>query len=78
MKLGLATYSYHYAAGLWEYTPRENSPMSVEHYLRKAAELNLDGVHLSEPRHLESLEYGYISGLRQKADSLIRQFQRTG
>lgn len=70
MKLGLDTYSYHYAAGLWEYTLRENPPMSVEHYLRKAAELNLDGVQLCDPRHLESLEYGYVSGLRQKAESL--------
>lgn len=70
MKLGLDTYSYHYAAGLWEYTPRANAPMAIEHYLQKAAELDLDGVQLCDPRHLDSLEYGYVSDLRQKAESL--------
>jgi sugar phosphate isomerase/epimerase len=44
--------------------------MTVEHYLRKAAELGLDGVQLSDPRHLESLEYGYVSEVRQRAESL--------
>ena len=70
MKLGLDTYSYHYAAGLWDYAPRENPPMSVDHFLRKAAELNLDGVQLCDARHLDSLEYGYVSEVRRKAESL--------
>lgn len=70
MKLGLDSYSYHYAAGLWEFTPRENAPMTALHFLRKAAELGLDGVHLCDPRHLDSLEYGYVTGLREKADAL--------
>lgn len=70
MKLGLDTYSYHYAAGLWEYAPRENAPMTVAHFLRKAAELGLDGVQLCDSRHLDSLEYGYVSGLRERAESL--------
>ena len=70
MKLGLDSYSYHCAAGLWEYLPRSNPPMSVLHYLRKAAELQLDGVHLCDPRHLESLEYGYVMQLREKAEAL--------
>jgi len=70
LKLGLDTYSYRHAAGLWEYVPRENPAMGVEHFLRKAAELNLDGVQLCDPRHLDSLEYGYVSNVRQKAESL--------
>jgi sugar phosphate isomerase/epimerase len=70
VKLGLDSYSYHYAAGLWEYLPRENAPMSALHFLRKAAELGLEGVHLCDPRHLESLEYGYITGLREQAEAL--------
>lgn len=70
MRLGLDSYSYHYAAGLWEYSPRENQPMTALHFLRKAAELGLDGVQLCDPRHLDSLEYGYITGLKERADAL--------
>jgi hypothetical protein len=70
MKLGLHTYSYHYAAGLWDYTPRDNPAMAMEHYLQKAAELDLDGLFLADARHLDSLDYGYIAGLRDKAAAL--------
>lgn len=70
MRLGLDTLSYRCAAGLWEYVPRENAPMTAYHFLRKAAELNLDGVHLRDPRHLDSLEYGYVSNLREEAERL--------
>jgi sugar phosphate isomerase/epimerase len=70
MKLGLDSWSYHYAAGLWEYLPHSNPPMSALHFLRKASELGLDGVHFCDPRHLESLEYGYVTQLREKAEAL--------
>ena len=70
MKLGLDSYSYRHAAGLWDYLPRENAPMTVEHYLEKAADLGLDGVQLADARHLDSLEYGYVDGLKRKADAL--------
>jgi len=70
VKLGLDTYSYRYAAGLWDYTPHENAPMTVEHYLEKAAELGLDGLQLCDARHLDSLEYGYVSKLRERAEAL--------
>ncbi len=70
MKLGLNTYSYRYAAGLWDYVPCENAPMSVEHFLEKAADLGLDGVQLADARHLDSFEYGYVSELKRKADAL--------
>ncbi|UCC67361.1 MAG: sugar phosphate isomerase/epimerase, partial [Armatimonadota bacterium] len=70
MKLGLDTYSYRYAAGLWEYTPHENVPMTVDHYLQKAADFNLDGLQLCDARHLDSLEYGYVSELRERAGLL--------
>jgi len=70
MRIGLDTLSYRCAAGLWEYIPRDNAPMTAYHFLRKAAELNLDGVHLRDPRHLDSLEYGYVSSLREEAERL--------
>ena len=70
MKLGLNTYSYRCAAGLWDYTPRENAAMGLDHFLRKAAEMNLDGLHLADARHLDSLEYGHVSDVRQKAEAL--------
>ena len=70
MKLGLNTYSYRCAAGLWDYTPHENAAMGLDHFLRKAAEMNLDGLHLADARHLDSLEYGYVSEVRRKAEAL--------
>jgi sugar phosphate isomerase/epimerase len=70
LKLGLDTYSYRYAAGLWEYIPRENPAMGLDHLLQKAVELNLDGLRMADARHLESLDYGYVSEVRRKADSL--------
>lgn len=70
MRLGLDSYSYRHAAGLWDYQPRESAPMAVEHFLEKAAELGLDGVQLTDARHLDSFEYGYVSELRRKAEGL--------
>jgi sugar phosphate isomerase/epimerase len=70
LRLGLDSYCYRHAAGLWDYQPHENAPMAVEHFLEKAAELGLDGVQLADARHLDSLEYGYVSELRRKAEAL--------
>ena len=70
MKLGLDTYCYRYAAGLWDYTPRENRAMSLDHFLEKAADLGLDGLQLADARHLDSFDYGYVTELRRKADAL--------
>ncbi len=70
MKLGLDTYSYRHAAGLWDYVPRENPAMSLDHLVQKAADLGLDGLQLADARHLDSLEYGYVSELRRKAEGL--------
>jgi len=70
MKLGLHSYSYRHAAGLWDYTPQVNEPMSAVHFLRKAAELYLDGVFFCDPRHFESLDYGYAATLRERATAL--------
>jgi sugar phosphate isomerase/epimerase len=70
VKLGLDTYSYHYAAGLWEYTPHESPPMGLDHFLQKTVDLDLDGLQLADARHLDSLEYGYISEVRRKAEAL--------
>jgi sugar phosphate isomerase/epimerase len=70
VKLGLDTYSYRHAAGLWDYVPRENPAMGVDHLLQKAADLDLDGVQLADARHLDSLDYGYVSQLRRKGEDL--------
>jgi sugar phosphate isomerase/epimerase len=70
MRLGLHTFSYHYAAGLWEYAPTVNQPMTAVHFLRKAAELRLDGVFFCDPRHFDSLDYGPAAALREKAEAL--------
>jgi sugar phosphate isomerase/epimerase len=42
----------------------------VDHYLRKAADFKLEALFLCDPRHLDTLEYGHVSTLREKADSL--------
>ncbi len=70
MKLGLHSFSYRCAAGLWDYAPQANAPMSAGHFLHKAAELNLDGVFFCDPRHFESLEYGPATALREEAEAL--------
>ena len=70
MRLGLHSYSYHLAAGLWDYAPAVNEPMTAVHFLRKAAELSLDGVYFCDPRHFESLEYASATTLREKAEAL--------
>jgi sugar phosphate isomerase/epimerase len=70
LELGLDTYSYCLAAGLWEYTPRESPPMGLDHFLQKSVELGLDGLQLADARHLDSLEYGYVSELRRKAEGM--------
>ncbi len=44
--------------------------MGLDHLLQKAAELDLDGLQLADARHLDSLEYGYVSELRRKAEAL--------
>jgi sugar phosphate isomerase/epimerase len=68
MLLGMGTSSYHLAAGLEEWQPSHNPPMRLEHFLRKAAELSLAGVSISDPRLLERSDYGYLSGLRRQAE----------
>ena len=44
--------------------------MSAVHFLRKAAELNLDGVFFGDPRHFENLKYGTATTLRERAEAL--------
>jgi sugar phosphate isomerase/epimerase len=68
MLLGMGTSSYHLAAGLEEWQPSLYPPMRLEHFLRKAGELSLAGVSISDPRLLEKSDYGYLSGLRRQAE----------
>src|SRR5208337_1260937 len=50
MLLGLDTASYRLAAGLAEWKPSQSPPMRLEHFLRKAAELSLAQVAISDLR----------------------------
>ncbi len=66
--LWLDTASYQLAAGLGEWRPSRTPPMRLEHFLRKAAELLLSGVAVSDLRLLEKADYGYLSSLRRAAE----------
>lgn len=68
MLLGLDTSSYHLAAGLGDWQPSQNPPMRLEHFFRKAAELGLQGVAISDLKLLERADYAYFSSLRRLAD----------
>jgi len=67
MKLGLDSYSYHLAAGIWGYRPSQ--PLSVEDYLDLAASLGLAGVQFADVRHFASLDAGYLRELRERAEA---------
>lgn len=66
MRVGLDSYSYRYAAGLWGW--RSEVPLSPEGYLERAKEISLAGVHFADLGHFPSLEADYLSGLRTKAE----------
>jgi len=68
MLLGLDTSSYQLAAGLGEWRPHYSPPMRLQLFLRKAAELSLAGVAISDLRLLEKGDYGYLSSLRRAAE----------
>lgn len=66
MRVGLDSYSYRYAAGLWGW--RSEAVLSPEGYLERAKELGLAGVHFADLGHFPSLETEYLSCLRTKAE----------
>ncbi len=66
MKVGLDSYSYRYAAGLWGWQPPRG--LDPEGYLRRGQELRLAGLHFADLRHLESLADAYLLSLRRKAE----------
>jgi len=80
MLLGLDTSSYQLAAGLGEWRPQHSPLMRLEYFFRKAAELCLQGVSISDLRLLERADYGYLSSLRRAAeqDGLFLQLTYTG
>lgn len=59
MKLGLDTFTYHHMPDL-----------TVDDYLKKAAGLGLEGVHMAGLSHLVAPKEGELAELRQKADSM--------
>lgn len=66
MKIGLDSYSYRYAAGIWGWQPAQ--PLTPEGYLRRAQELGLAGVQFADLGHFVSLETPYLTALRRQAD----------
>ena len=54
LRLGLDTYSYHFAAPIWPPSPPQ--PLSLEGYLDRAAELGVDGLALADMGHFESTD----------------------
>ncbi len=65
MQLGLDTNSYRMATGLYEFRPARR--LDLRGLLAKAEELGLEGVHIANPRLLESTEPSYIGELRREA-----------
>lgn len=51
--------------------------MRLEHFFRKAAELDLKGVAVSDLRLLERADYGYLSSLRRSAEEANLYLQLT-
>lgn len=66
--LGLDSFAYHYAGGLWEYSPTRR--MTAEDYLTKATELGLDGVQFCDTGHFPNLSDGYIDHLGAEAGNM--------
>jgi len=66
MLIGLDSYSYRYAAGLWgtQIGPR----LSPEAYLHRAEGLGLAGVQFCDLGHFPSLEESYLSSVRAEAE----------
>ena len=54
LRLGLDTYSYHFAAAIWPPSPPE--PLTLEGYLDRAADLAVDGLALADMGHFESTD----------------------
>jgi len=68
MLLALDTSSYRLAAGIGGWHPLHSPPMRFEHFLGKAAELDLPAISISDLPLLERADYGYLSGLRRAAE----------
>jgi 3-oxoisoapionate decarboxylase len=66
MQVGLDSYSYRYAAGLWGWKPE--AALDPPAYLRRAEELGLAGVQFADLGHFPSLDEGSLVPLRRQAD----------
>lgn len=65
-RLGLDTYSYHYAAPFWEPIPAR--PWTLESYIDRAGELDVEVLALADARHFTSTDDDTISALKARAD----------
>ena len=65
LRLGLDTYSYHFAAPIWDLQPPE--PLTLEGYLDRAAELGVEGLALADMRHLVSEDAQTLAELNARA-----------
>jgi len=66
MRVGLDSYSYRYASGLWGWRP--GLTLGPEGCLRRTLELGLAGVHFADLGHFPTLEPAYLRGLRDQAE----------
>lgn len=67
MKVGLDSYSFRYAAGLWGWDA--GGRLTPSGYLRLARGLGLEGVHFADLGHFESLDEDYLAGVRREAEA---------
>jgi sugar phosphate isomerase/epimerase len=67
MRIGLDSYSFRYAAGIWGW--QGGGRLLPQDYLRIAGELGLAGVHFADLRHFESLDAPYLASLRGEAEA---------
>ncbi len=67
LRLGLDTYSYHFAAPIWAGEPDE--PMTLEDYLDRAAEMGADGLALADMGHFNSTDPEAVAALKARADA---------
>jgi sugar phosphate isomerase/epimerase len=68
MKVGIDSYCYHRFFGeVYPQQVQPSSPMSLEHFLRRARELEVDGVSL-ESCFFPCLERSYLAGIKSVLD----------
>jgi len=58
VRVGLDSYSYRFAAGIWSYRPAR--PLTPKDYIDKAVEMGVAAVQFADVRHFANLEPAYL------------------